>query len=78
MPALIATFHPDTFNEFFEKPLKDFPTLAEDLMADIHNVQGFGKASPAIWKGCALHAAPRGASRSAHAYSHHASPGAVS
>jgi len=30
MPSVIVEYHPDTFDDFFTEPLKDFPTLAED------------------------------------------------
>lgn len=43
MPAITAKYHPGTFREFFEDPLKDFPTLAEDLMADFTMYKGQGK-----------------------------------
>ncbi len=43
MSAVIVEYHPDTFEEFFTEPLKDFPTLAEDLMADFVTYVGTGK-----------------------------------
>ena len=53
MPAVIVEYHPDTFEEFFSEPLKDFPTLAEDLMADFATYVGpeqlpstFGRDAP--------------------------------
>lgn len=42
MPAVLVEYHPDTFEEFFAEPLKDFPTLAEDLMADFVTYIGTG------------------------------------
>lgn len=34
MGSVIAEFHPETFDAFFADPLKDFPSLADDLLAD--------------------------------------------
>lgn len=34
MDQITAVYHPETYSEFFEEPLKDFPTLAENLKAD--------------------------------------------
>lgn len=42
MNQVTAEYHPDTYNEFFEQPLKDFPTLAENLKADFIRYKTLG------------------------------------
>lgn len=55
MSAVIVEYHPATFEEFFSEPLKDFPTLAQDLMADFTMYKGadklpstFGRDAPYV------------------------------
>lgn len=55
MPSVIAEYHPDTFEEFFAEPLKDFPELADDLLADFVRYKSkdelpstFGRDAPYI------------------------------
>lgn len=42
-PAVIVEFHPATFDEFFTEPLKDYPSLAADIMSDFILYKGTGK-----------------------------------
>lgn len=43
MVQVVVTYHPDTYEEFFAEPLKDFPSLAQNLMADFLVYKGTGQ-----------------------------------
>lgn len=43
MPSVIVEYHPDTFDDFFTEPLKDFPTLAEDIKAEFLQYKSTGE-----------------------------------
>lgn len=55
MGSVIAEYHPATFEAFFSEPLKDFPSLADDLLADFVHYKSmdqlpatFGRDAPYV------------------------------
>ncbi|MGN8247699.1 type II toxin-antitoxin system YafO family toxin [Pseudomonas sp. SMV7] len=50
MEPITAVYHPETYAEFFSQPLKDFPSLADNLLADFINYKS-GRGLPSYF-GC--------------------------
>src|SRR5690554_7950435 len=62
MSKVIVEYHPETYKEFFDEPLKDFPDLAEVIREEFMRYKGLGEL-PSIFGRDAPYIQPHAALR---------------